>query len=321
MEDFILGLARHGYAAMCAVAFLEAIGLPIPASLAFLAAGGACAKGPLSFPMAWGLAIASMSLADSILYLLGRKSGWWLLGVLCRLSLNPEACILRAANSFYKRGRSLLLFAKFLPGINTMAAPLAGSMNMRYSQFFWLDLAGTAIYTGAYLTVGFAFSGAIGAVTHSYHALGLVLSWAIGVVVAIYIGVQTWTWIKARKQPKATLVKPAEVARRMAETGGVIYDVRSHGYYDPKAMRIAGSRRLEPSAVDRMKSKVSGDEPIYLYCTCYREATSSQVALVLMKDGLEPMVIEGGLKAWRQAGLPVEKAPPEEMAQLPVFQA
>jgi hypothetical protein len=35
---------------------------------------------------------------------------------------------------------------------------------------------------------------------------------------------------------------------------------------------------------------------------------------------LQPLVIEGGLKAWRKAGLPVEKAPPEEMAELPVFQ-
>jgi membrane protein DedA with SNARE-associated domain len=105
MEHFILELARHGYAALCAAAFLEAIGLPIPASLALLAAGGASARGPLSFPVAWVLAVGSMAIADSVLYMLGRRTGWWLLGLLCRLSLNPESCILRAANSFYKRGR------------------------------------------------------------------------------------------------------------------------------------------------------------------------------------------------------------------------
>lgn len=56
-------------------------------------------------------------------------------------SLNPESCILRSADSFYRRGRVLLVFAKFLPGINTMAPPLAGSMNMRVRQFLLLDLA------------------------------------------------------------------------------------------------------------------------------------------------------------------------------------
>lgn len=321
MEDFLIGLARHGYVALCAAAFLEAIGLPIPASLAFLAAGGASARGPLHFPVAWALAIGSMALGDSLLYLLGRWSGWWLLGVLCRLSMNPESCILRAANSFYKRGRSLLLFAKFIPGINTMAAPLAGSMNMRYRQFFWLDLAGTAFYTGVYLTVGFLFSDAIGAVTRSYHTMGLVLQWALAAAVVIYVSVQVTIWLRARGRKQAPLVKPEEVARRIDESGGVIYDVRSHGYYDPKAMRIAGSKRLEPSAIENLKAEVAADLPIYLYCTCYREATSSKVALELMKTGLEPWVIEGGLRAWRKAGLPVEKAPPEEMAHLPVFQS
>jgi hypothetical protein len=32
-------------------------------------------------------------------------------------------------------------------------------------------------------------------------------------------------------------------------------------------------------------------------------------------------VIEGGLSAWRKAGLPVEPIPPEEMAVLPAFES
>ena len=321
MERLILELAQHGYLAMCAAAFLEAVGLPIPASLAFLAAGGASARGPLNFWACWSFALASMASGDALLYILGRLSGWWLLGLLCRLSLNPESCIMRAANSFYKRGRSLLLFAKFLPGVNTMAAPLAGSMNMPFRHFIFLDLAGTAIYTGVYLSVGYVFSHAIESVMHSYHLLGVVLTWVFAGVVAIYLAVQGRMWLKSRKQPKPPLLKPAEVARLMSLNGGVIYDVRSHGYYDPKTVRISGSKRLEPSAIERLKAEIPKDLPIYLYCTCYREATSTQIAVQLMEIGMEPSVIEGGLKAWRRAGLPVEKAPPEEMAQLPVFQS
>ena len=61
--------------------------------------------------------------------------GWGLLGFLCKLSVNPETCILRSAESFYKRGKATLLFAKFIPGINTMAPPLAGSMQMPLDIF------------------------------------------------------------------------------------------------------------------------------------------------------------------------------------------
>ena len=99
---------------------------------------------------------------------MGRYTGWWLLGLLCRLSLNPESCILRSADSFYRRGRTVLVFAKFVPGVNTMAVPLAGSMNMRFAQFFGLDLAGASLYAAAYLSVGFIFSDALGTITKNY---------------------------------------------------------------------------------------------------------------------------------------------------------
>jgi len=49
------------------------------------------------------------------------------LGLLCRLSANPETCILRSAEYFYRRGKQTLLFAKFIPGINTMSPPLAAA--------------------------------------------------------------------------------------------------------------------------------------------------------------------------------------------------
>src|SRR6185369_828103 len=141
--DFLLtGLAQHGYTILFAAVFLETIGLPIPAAIALLIAGGACARGTLSPPLALGGAFATMLAGDTLMFVLGRYTGWWLLGLLCRLSLNPESCILRSADSFYKRGRTLLVVAKFVPGINTMAPPLAGSMNMRWTQFVALDASG-----------------------------------------------------------------------------------------------------------------------------------------------------------------------------------
>src|SRR5271170_7928239 len=164
MESWISGLAQHGYLILFAIVFLESIGLPLPAALALMIAGAAAARGSLQVPYAAVGALVAMLIGDSLMYLLGRTTGWWLLGVLCRVSLNPEACVLRSADSFFRRGRKLLVIAKFIPGINTMAPPLAGSMNMRFMQFVALDLAGSALYIGSYFAVGFAFSGALAAV-------------------------------------------------------------------------------------------------------------------------------------------------------------
>src|SRR5450432_3209898 len=167
MESWLSGFAQHGYAILFAVVFLEAVGLPVPAALALLIAGGAAANGSLQVSYALFGAIAAMLAGDTLMFLVGRYTGWWLLGILCRISLNPESCILRSADSFYRRGRKLLLIAKFIPGINTMAPPLAGSMNMRFLQFIRLDLVGATLYIVAYFSVGFVFSGALEAITRS----------------------------------------------------------------------------------------------------------------------------------------------------------
>src|SRR5258708_17038863 len=178
--DFILAeLARHGYAILFVSVFLEAIGFPVPAAIALLLAGAASAHGSLSAVATLGGSFLIILIGDTLMFLLGRYSGCWLLGLLCRFTLNPESCILRSADAFYKRGRALLVFAKFVPGINTMAPPLAGSMNMRIGQFLPLDFAGATLYVGAYLSAGFLFSGALAALTHGYHIAGRRLGFAL----------------------------------------------------------------------------------------------------------------------------------------------
>src|SRR5579862_7707928 len=162
MGFLLARLAQHGYAILFGSVFLETIGFPVPAAIALLIAGGACARGSLQAPLAVGGAFATMLAGDALMFLLGRYTGWWLLGLLCRFSLNQDSCILRSADTFYKRGRTLLVFAKFVPGINTMAPPLAGSMNMRWTQFVGLDAVGAALYVGVYWSAGFLFSDAVG---------------------------------------------------------------------------------------------------------------------------------------------------------------
>src|ERR1700675_692751 len=179
-------LAQHGYSILAAIIFLEAIGIPVPAAVALLIAGGAVARGVLQAQYVLGIAVCAMLAGDTLMFFLGRYTGWWLLGLLCRVSLNPEACILRSADSFYRRGRTLLVVAKFIPGINTMAPPLAGCMNMPLLQFLALDLAGAVLYTGSYFGVGFLFSDALGAITRGYQTFGRVVGWVVLLLIAGY---------------------------------------------------------------------------------------------------------------------------------------
>ena len=314
MDSWISGLAQHGYSILFAVVFLEAVGLPVPAALALLIAGGAVAHGALLLPMVLIGAAIAMLAGDTLMYLLGRYTGWWLLGILCRISLNPESCILRAADSFYRRGRALLVIAKFIPGINSMAPPLAGSMNMRFLAFLRLDLLGASLYIGTFFGVGFAFSGALQALTRGYQTFGRMVGFAVVALLGAYAALQIWLWLKTRAQHDVAIEPPTQVAHAVA-TGAHIYDVRSHGYFDAKATRIKGSRRLDPNALNQSVVEFPSDGPIYLYCTCVREATSARVARELQKQGVRVAVIKGGLRAWRKAGLPLEPVPTQDSSR------
>jgi membrane protein DedA with SNARE-associated domain/rhodanese-related sulfurtransferase len=319
MEFLLSGLSQHGYSILFAIVLLEAIGLPVPAALALLVAGGASARGSLHLPLVAASALLALVLGDVLMFLMGRYTGWWLLGQLCRLSLNPESCILRSADSFYRRGRAVLLFAKFVPGINTMAPPLAGSMNMRFGQFIGLDFTGALLYAGVYLSVGFLFSDALGTIVKNYQAFTRVLSWVLIAAIAGYLGFKVWIWIQARGLRSIPFVSPADAARAFSSDGAAIYDVRSHGYYDRKATRVKGSKRLEPNALHQVEQDFPAGKQIYLYCTCVNDATSARVAQHLLEKGVPAAVIKGGLRAWKKSGLPMEAVPIEELTDLPVF--
>ena len=149
-------IAHHGYAVTGAVLFLASLGLPLPVALSLLAAGAASHTGlrpELVLLCGWAGAMTG----DLLLFLGGRYTGWWLLAGICRLSMNPEQCIFTSADSFYRRGAQTLLVAKFIPGLSTIAAPLAGSLNMRLRRFLLLMAAGDAIYCAAWITLGYSF--------------------------------------------------------------------------------------------------------------------------------------------------------------------
>jgi membrane protein DedA with SNARE-associated domain/rhodanese-related sulfurtransferase len=319
MNSLFIELWAHGYRVLFALVLLETFGFPVPAAVALFVAGAAAAHGSLSIAGALGCGVAAMLLGDSLMYVLGRYTGWWLLGILCRLSLNPESCILRSADAFFKRGRALLMFAKFVPGINTLAPPMAGSMNMRFLLFLRYDFVGTILYNSAYLFAGVLFSGALDIVTKGYRTFNGALSWILIVAVVVYAGLQIWYWFRAKALRYAPTIEVDEAAADLAARQALVYDVRSHGYYDARTLRIQGSRRLDPNAFYQWHEQVPGGVHIYLYCTCIREATSARVALLLLEQGVACRVIRGGLRKWKAAGLPLERVPSEEVSDLPVF--
>ena len=268
--DLYLLMARHGYALTFSLLLAEALGLPFPAAIALVAAGAAVAAHALWGPYVLLVAMTALLSGDTVQFWLGRYMGWALLGFLCRVSINPETCILRSAESFYKRGKATLLIAKFIPGVNTMAAPLAGSMKMRFWQFLRLDGAGAMAYSVCYLLVGYLSRDFLKAILSGFHAAGRAMEAVIIaalIVYAIYRTVQFRRYKMYRVVPR---VQVQELAARLASEGAskvLIVDVRSHGYYDSGSARIKNSIRIEPNNLEEEIKHLPKDKDIYLYCT------------------------------------------------------
>jgi membrane protein DedA with SNARE-associated domain len=270
MNNLLAAVAHHGYVLVFAILFAEGIGFPFPAAIALVAAGAAIPSHALSGWAVVSAALIALIAADIMQFWLGRYTGWALLGFLCRLSMNPETCMLRSAESFYKRGKTTLVIAKFIPGINTMAAPLAGSMKMRFGQFLRLDFAGALLYILTYVCLGYLSRDFLAATLRSLYAAGRVMEYIIVGALVLYVLYRIAQFLKYREYDVVPRVQVEELARRIADGDGgklQIVDVRSHGYYDRGAERILHSIRIEPNNLDEEIKGLQKDKDIYLYCT------------------------------------------------------
>ncbi len=316
MNDLQGLIARHGAAFLFGFCFLEAAGVPIPAALALLLGGAAVGQGTLPAGSAWLAGFAGLLAGDLLLFFLGRHTGWWLLGLLCRVTANPDACIFTSAHAFRKRGRATLVLSKFVPGLSAMAAPLAGSMNMRAAQFLALDGTGAALYVTAYGLLGYLCKDIIATVIGYFQAAGRVVETLLVGAVAGYLVWRGYLSWKTRELRAVPVLRPGDL-KGLDEAQ--VLDVRSHGYYSSSARRIKGAARLEPNRLPEAMESLPTGKKLLLYCTCRNEATSIRVAHMLRQNGYETFVIRGGLKAWQQAGHETEPVPAAEIVELPSF--
>ena len=213
--DLLAVVEHHGYAVTAVVLFLACCGLPLPLSVVLLVAGAAAHAGVLNLGLVIAIACTAALCGDTLMYLGGRYTGWWLLAGLCRLSMNAETCIFGAANLFYERGPKTLVVAKFIPGLSTVAAPLAGSLNMRLMRFLRLDAAGVLLYVSAWTLAGYVCSrflreviGWVARVGHATTALVLLLA----VFYAIWL---TANWVRDTRFSAVERVRAPELLDRM----------------------------------------------------------------------------------------------------------
>src|SRR5579863_2110090 len=196
MHSTLEFLIKHGYVVLLAWVFAEQLGLPVPSLPVVLAAGALSGTGHLSFWSSLFFVTIAALTADSFWYMLGRTKGIRILQLLCKISLEPDSCVRRTEGVFSKQGARSLLLAKFLPGLSTVAPPLAGIFHMRLRRFLLFDAIGSALWAGTFLGIGFVFSSEIEHIAERAAATG---SWLLVFILAAVAGYIIYKYVARQR--------------------------------------------------------------------------------------------------------------------------
>src|SRR5258707_11960051 len=126
MTEAIEFLRKHGGMIVFAAVLGEQIGFPVPAAPGLLAARALAGSERLSLWKSLTLAGIASLIGDLLWFYLGQRRGGAILGFLCKISLEPDTCVSKTRSTYTRYGPRSLLVAKFVPGLSTVAPPMAG---------------------------------------------------------------------------------------------------------------------------------------------------------------------------------------------------
>lgn len=186
MNAIVEFIVKHGYSVLFGAVFVHQLGLPVPGALFLLAAGALAAAGKLALGTALVLAVAACVLADWLWNEAGRFRGDKILQWIHRFAPDPDAANRRARENFAKYGPPILVFDKFVPGLDAVAPPPAGTSGTSRPQFLALEATGAALYSGVYAGFGYFFSHELDRVAACAGRAGTLIGGLAFGVVAIY---------------------------------------------------------------------------------------------------------------------------------------
>jgi membrane protein DedA with SNARE-associated domain/rhodanese-related sulfurtransferase len=305
-------IIRHGLPLIFVAVLVEQMGLPLPAMPWLLAAGALSAIGKFNLALGLLVAVVACLLADVTWFYLGRYRGNQILSLLCRISLEPDSCVRRTQNVFTKYGLRGLLVAKFVPGMSTVAPPLAGMSKVSVGRFLLFDGVGSLLYGGCILGLGFCFNRQIDQIIAAIGRIGgSALSLLIGLVV-VFIAYKYWQRRRLLHELRMARITVAEL-RELLDTGKapVIFDLRSSVAVEEDPAMIQGAVHLSVEEIENRLDELPRDRDIVVYCSCPNEVSSARLALRLHRKGftrVRPLL--GGIDAWREQNYPLQERAP-----------
>ncbi len=257
---------RHGYALLFFWILAEQGALPVPSVPLLLVCGALARTGHLNPALILLVGVVACLLADGAWFQIGRSRGTRILSFLCRVTLEPDSCVRRTEKSFANYGIRFLLIAKFIPGMNAVSGPLAGSSGVRWDRFLIFDALGAAIWIASWGAAGYIFSEQLELVGELVGRAGFRLFLLIVTVIG--------AWITLKYLQRRRFIRKLEMARitgeelrKMLDSGEevVVIDVRGGATTTDKW--IPSALRIPLEELTLRQHEIPRDRDVVLFCT------------------------------------------------------
>ncbi len=275
-----------------------------------LLAGARAVDDPVFGVHALALAVLACSLADLAWFWAGRRYGYRVLKLLCRISLSPDSCVRQTEANYERRGVATLVIAKFVPGLATVAPPVAGALGLSLSSFLVYNGAGALLWSGTGLILGIVFHSQIDWLLDRLAELGGQALLLVVALVALYVAYRAWDrWRFGRSLRTARISVEDLYAMMSRGEAPLVLDVRTRTHRALDGRRIPGAQAVDLDDLERTLVGIPRDMSVVVYCACPNEASAVKVALLLRDRGIRGVrPLAGGIDAWAAAGLGLETA-------------
>jgi membrane protein DedA with SNARE-associated domain/rhodanese-related sulfurtransferase len=298
---------QHAYTILFFWVLVEQLGVPLPSTPILLAAGTLTATRQLALPAVVIVALAGSLISDSLWYWMGKRYGGLMVRLLCRLSFESTVCVRKTEEYFTRRGPASLLVSKFIPGLGTVAAPIAGQTGMSFRRFVFFDAGGILLWTLSVVLGGHFFGDIL---RRHPNALSWTGHFALGLFLLVFVGFLAWRFFKQRMflaEIRMARIFPDELKARLEEGEEVIIvDLRHPLDLLPDPRTLPGALRLTPDKLMAQLQQIPRDREVVLFCTCPSEATAAKTALQLRRAGIQRVrPLYGGFDEWKKRGYPL----------------
>jgi len=155
MPDLSAVLEHWRYPAIFLVVILGNVGLPIPEESVLALGGYLAQRGDLRLPAVIAVGLLAAVIGDNLGYWVGRRYGPDALERYGRhVWITPDR-LQKAERAMTRYGGFAVFAARFIPGVRTLAGPVAGAIGMRPPTFIASNALGGLVYVPYAVGVGY----------------------------------------------------------------------------------------------------------------------------------------------------------------------